>query len=86
MFSGTTVTVFVVAGFVGSLAIAAVANHTKALTPIAKYAYGLGVVFAIMMMEVSVKHMSRSRYFFFTKNKRLGLCGLVYSNRLCNTR
>lgn len=42
------------AGFIGSIPIAVVANRTKALTSITKLANGLGVVFAIFMMEVSV--------------------------------
>lgn len=54
LFSGTTVTVFVIAGLAGSLVIAVVANRTKALTPIVKFAYAFGVACAIVMMEVSV--------------------------------
>lgn len=53
-FSGATVTVFVIAGLAGSLAIAVAANRTKALTPIVKLCYALGVVCSVVMMEVSL--------------------------------
>lgn len=52
LFSGATVTTFVVAGLVGSLTIAVVAIRTKALTPIVKFSYAFGVVCAVVMMEM----------------------------------
>lgn len=57
LFSGLVVTTFNVAGFLGSILIAMLANRTKALTPINKLAKGLGVVSSIAMMEVSAKSL-----------------------------
>lgn len=54
LFSGATVTSFTVAGFVGSLVLAVLVIRTKALTSIIKCSFSLGVVCAVVMMEVSV--------------------------------
>lgn len=44
---------FNIAGLGGSITIAVAENRTKALTNVVKLGNGLGVVFAIMMLEVS---------------------------------
>lgn len=52
LFSGATVTAFLVTGMVGSLSLAMLATRTKALTTVVKVANALGVVSGIVMMEV----------------------------------
>ena len=57
LFSGVVVTINIISGFLGSILIAVVANRTKAWTSVTKLANGLGVIFAIFMMEVSTSEV-----------------------------
>lgn len=55
MFSGVAMALLILCGFAGSAVTGIAADRTKAFTPITKLFYGCAAIFAIIMMEVSLR-------------------------------